>query len=194
MVKFIQQGIEGKILKIIRSLYEKVKCCVKYNNSISDFFNCNTGLFQGEVLSPILFSMYVNDMELHFLTENCPSLEIQAINIFLLMYADDTVLISETPEGLQSLLDSLYNYTKKWNLSVNTVKTKVMVFRNGNRSRVYDKWYYNGNELEVVNEFNYLGFLLNYNGKFRNSQKRIAEQGRKALYALKMFVRSTLLI
>lgn len=182
--KLIQQGIEGKVLRIIRSLYEKVKCCVKYNNTVSEWFDCNAGLFQGEVLSPILFSMYVNDMEMHFLSENCPSLEIQEINIFLLMYADDTVLLAESPEGLQSLLDALYSYSTKWDLTVNTDKTKILVFRNGNRSKVNDKWYYNGEELEVVNEFNYLGFLLSFNGKFGNSQKRIAEQGRKAMYAL----------
>ena len=100
------------------------------------------------------------------------------------MYADDTVLLAESPEGLQSLLDALYSYSTKWDLTVNTDKTKILVFRNGSRSRVDDKWYYNGEELEVVNEFNYLGFLLSFNGKFGNSQKRIAEQGRKAMYAL----------
>ena len=43
------------------------------------------------------------------LSDNCPSVEIQLINIFLLLYADDTVLIAETPEGLQTMLNSLYS-------------------------------------------------------------------------------------
>ena len=92
-----------------------MKCTVRYNGSNSDFFNCKAGLFQGEVLSPLLFSLYVNDCEMQFISENCPSLEIQAIDIFLLMYADDMVLISESPEGLQQMIVSLKSYTDKLN-------------------------------------------------------------------------------
>ena len=58
--KLMQQGVDGKMLTIIRSLYNDVKCCVSFNNVLSDFCMCKNGLFQGEVLSPILFSMYVN--------------------------------------------------------------------------------------------------------------------------------------
>jgi negative regulator of genetic competence, sporulation and motility len=47
------------------------------------------------------------------------------------MYADDMVFFSESVEGLQAMLDTLYNYTEKWKLSVNINKTKIVVFRNG---------------------------------------------------------------
>ena len=47
-----------------------------------------------------------------------------------------------------------------------------------------EKWFYNGSELETVNEFNYLGMLFNYNGKFNLTQKQLADQGRKAMFAL----------
>ena len=46
------------------------------------------------------------------------------------MYADDTVLLSETAGGLQKMIDSLHTYSTKWNLCVNTEKTKIVVFRN----------------------------------------------------------------
>ena len=58
----------------------------------------------------MLYSLYVNNFEMHLLSDNCPSVEIQLINIFLLLYADDTVLIAETPEGLQTMLNSLYSW------------------------------------------------------------------------------------
>ena len=86
-------------------------------------------------MSPILYSLYVNDFEMHLLSDNCPSVEIQLINIFLLMYADDRVLNAETPEGLQTMLNSLYSYLNDWNLTVNTDKTKIVVFKNGGRIR-----------------------------------------------------------
>ena len=182
--KLIKQGLQGKMLRLIKSLYENVKSCVKYDGCLSDYFSSKIGLFQGEVLSPILYSMYVNDCEMHFIRENCPFLELGLISIFLLMYADDTVLISETSEGLQSMLDALCSYNNEWKLSLNVSKTKIVVFRNGGVLRENDKWFYHGNEIEVVNEFNYLGLLFNYNGKFSKTQKHGADQGRKANFAL----------
>ena len=71
-------------------------------------------LIQGEVLSPILFSLYVNDSEMAFINSTCSSipLELKDLNLFLLMYADDVVIFSESISGLQNMLDTLYEYTK----------------------------------------------------------------------------------
>ena len=82
------------MLTIIRSLYDKVKCCVKYKGVLSDYFQSDVGLMQGETLSPLLFSLYVNDLEIKFVKDNCPSSEIQEVSLFSLMYADDMVLFS----------------------------------------------------------------------------------------------------
>jgi hypothetical protein len=182
--KLINQGVQGKMLKIIKSLYENVKSCVKHNGYLSEYFSSKVGLFQGEVLSPILYSLYVNDCEMHFIRENCPSVEISMISLFLLMYADDTVLIAESAEALQSMLDALQSYNDKWNLTLNIEKTKIVVFRNGGKIRGDENWYYGGHEMQVVNEINYLEMLLYYTGKFRKTQMHAAEQGRKALFAL----------
>ena len=140
--KLIKQGITGNIFSVIKSLYSHIKVCVKHNGQLTDYFNSTSGLLQGEVMSPILFSLYVNDFEIHFVHENCPSVDIQLINLFLLMYADDTVIMSEAREGLQNMLDSLVSYTKKWNLTVNIDKTKTMVFRNGKKLRDDEIWTY----------------------------------------------------
>jgi hypothetical protein len=99
------------------------------------------------------------------------------------------VILSETPEGLQKMLDSLSNYTKEWKLKVNVQKTKIVVFRNGRKIRGNETWSYDNACLEVVNEFNYLGVLFNYNGKFRNTQKHAAEQGRKALFSISNYLK-----
>ena len=82
------------------------------------------------------------------------AIDFNLISVFLLMYADDMVLLSESPESLQVLLNSLYNYNTQWNLTLNSDKTKIMVFRNGGNLRENEKWFYNGSELETVNEFN----------------------------------------
>ena len=183
--KLIRQGITGKMFNIIRALYQNIKTCVKYNGFLSNYFgNHNTGLFQGEVLSPIMFSLFMNDCEMHFLKRCCPYIELQLISVFLLMYADDMVLIAESPSGLQQLIDNLYIYNSECNLGLNVDKTKIVVFRNGGKMKDSEKWYYNGKSLDIVNQFNYLGMLFNFNGKFNVTQKHLAQQGKKAYFAL----------
>ena len=86
------------------------------------------------------------------------------------MYADDT-LLAETPDDLQCILNSLHTYCQEWNLTVNTDKTKIMVFRNMGKIKENEKWFYNNFELQTVDEFNYLGLLLNYNGKFTKAHQ-----------------------
>ena len=79
------------------------------------------------------------------------------------MYADDTVLIAESPEALQNMLYTLNDYCTDWNLTVNVQKTKIMVFRNGGNLRENERWLYQGEEIEIVQQFNYLGVNFNYN-------------------------------
>ena len=58
-------------------------------------------------------------------------IDIGMLKLYLLLYADDIVIFSNTSEGLQKGLDILGDYCQKWNLTVNIDKTKVMVFRKG---------------------------------------------------------------
>ena len=96
---------------------------------ISDFYDCCKGVVQGEALSPLIFSLFINDIETDLLQNKIQSSDINEINIFLLMYADDTVLVAERAESLQSLLDWLSKWTDDYGLTVNVTKTKVLVFR-----------------------------------------------------------------
>ena len=51
------------------------------------------------------------------------------------MYADDMVLIAESPQNLQKMLDTLYDYCTEWKLEVNVQKTKIVAIRNGGKLR-----------------------------------------------------------
>ena len=110
-------------MSVIKSMYDNIKSCVLIDGKLSSFFNNDTGVLQGEVISPILFSIYVNDYENEFLNCGIEPLELQNLSLFLLMYADDMILFSESVGDLQQMLDKLLLYTNKWSLSVNTDKT-----------------------------------------------------------------------
>ncbi len=76
-------------------------------------------------------------------------------------------ILSETPADLQHSLDRLHDYCDTWGLEVNTNKTKIVVFRKRGGLRANEKWTYNGHQLEVENDFNYLGVVLNYTAHSR---------------------------
>ena len=69
-----------------------------------------------------------------------------------------------------------------WGLNVNTDKTKIMVFRKRGNLKPTEKWYYNDVLLDVVNDFNYLGF--SYTGNFMYNQEILAGKGLKVLNIL----------
>ena len=126
-LKLYKLGLNGKLLRIIRAMYDKVKCCVRHCNSYSDFFDISVGLKQGETLSPILFSLFLEDLELYLQSRPDSGLCLNDINIMLLLFADDMVLLGDTPEDLQNSWDKLQEYCQKWGLEVNVLKTKIVV-------------------------------------------------------------------
>ena len=72
-------------------MYSQIKSCVKFQGQYSVFYDCCKGVVQGEALSPLIFSLFINDIETDLLRNNIQSLDINEINIFLLMYAGDTM-------------------------------------------------------------------------------------------------------
>ena len=182
--KLIKCGIDGKLLKLIRSLYSEIKLRVKNLNSLSDLYSCELGLLQGEILSPFLFSIFLNDIEMHLGQNIQDGITLEQLQLYLLLFADDAVLVSETPEGLQRSLNSLHNYCKKWNLKVNIEKTKIVVFRKGGVISQNLHWYYDGKEIEIVNTFNYLGVIFSCGGSFMQNAKYLADKALKAMHSL----------
>ena len=104
-------------------------------------------MLQGEIISPFLFALFINDKELK-LQYNLPNgICIEPLKLYLLLFADDAVLFSETREGLQNHLNNLENYCRKWNLTVNVDKTKIELFRKWGMLGQNDKWFYAEKEL-----------------------------------------------
>ena len=99
-------------------MYSNIKSCVFAKGEQSEYFVSNVGVRQGENLSPFLFSLYVNDLEV-FLQQNgsnCINLNIDIceryLKLLVIMHADDTVLFANNAEGLQKILDNLEKYCK----------------------------------------------------------------------------------
>ena len=182
--KLVKTGIEGKFLKIMQNLYSNRKSCILANGEQYKYFGCYTGVRQGESLSPLLFLLYVNDME-YFLDNRCNFLGHtdfveKSFKLLILLYTDDTVIMAENPILFQKSLNSLQTYCEKWKLTVNITKTKVMIFRKS-KDTGKNVFYYDNQKLDIVHKFKYLGILFNYNGTFVNNKKHVYDQRQKAI-------------
>ena len=121
-------GIHGPFLTLLKSLYENVQSAVKVNNNLSDWFEVHNGVKQGCILSPSLFSMFINDL-VHDI--NLPGLGIPCgdSKISTLLFADDVVILSENEQDLQKLLNILSEWCSTWGIRINPKKSKCMHFR-----------------------------------------------------------------
>ena len=93
------------------------------------------------------------------------------------------LFFAESPELLQMEIDMLYYYCEQWKLKLNTQKSKILVFRKGNRLPT-EEWEFGEHVLEVSRNISYLGLLFSSNGLMTQAQWKIAEQANKACFLL----------
>lgn len=144
------------MLNLIENIYENTKSAVWTGSEISESFNTYSGVRQGCLLSPLLFTLYLND--LHNTLDG--GLRVGGINIRLLLYADDIVLLSDNIHTMQKMINKLEAYCSEWNMEVNLEKSAMMVFRKGGRLSTQERWSYKGQQVKIVNEFCYLGVVF----------------------------------
>lgn len=145
-------------------------------------FDTKRGLKQGCPLSPLLFAIYISDVDRAFKNQTCGGVVIGRRKVHALSYADDIVLLADRPSELQEMLRVLERYSERKDMTVNTEKSKVLKFSNGGtKSRC--EWKYSGTLLEEVNTFKYLGFTFQTSGRMTahldavaaNAKRRVCE-------------------
>ena len=120
-------------MKILQSLYKIVKSCVWCPESLTDFFDCPRGVRQGGVLSPTLFSFFINELALDVAENGLYGVQLtpDVIQILIMLFTDDVILTSYCVSGLQTQINLLKQYADNFLMIVNMHKTKIIVFRMG---------------------------------------------------------------
>ena len=77
-----------------------------------------------------------------------------------LMFADDFVGTSETPEGLQKQIEKALEYTRKWRVTANVKKCAVVVCNADDVNPVNFKWKWGEDEFPIVDQYTYLGLEI----------------------------------
>ena len=195
-------NINGKCYTLIENMYKSIKSYVTVNGESSSTFPYNIGVRQGENLSPMLFAIYLNDLENFFcqsvivngvtcVSENVINDAYIFLKLFVLLCADDTVILAESAQDLQNALNVYNLYCQNWKLSINKSKTKVLIFSKGRRPNHSFK--IGDDEIEIVSDYKYLGVLFGRSGSFLSAKKYIASQATRAVYSLLKKARSLLL-
>ena len=107
--KLIRYGIKGKLLDLIKSMYEKVKSCVRSDDGLTKLFAYKRGLRQGCLLSPLLFALFLNDLN-NFILDGAEGITLWDTSLCAMLYADDLILVAESSADLQAQMDLLGMY------------------------------------------------------------------------------------
>ena len=137
---------------------------------------------QGNVLSPCLFNIFIDDIKEIF-DESCDPVKILGPSLSHLLYADDLILIAQSAIGLQNCLSRLFSFCEKWKLNVNLKKSNVMIF-NHTGLTLKGKFQFGDKIIPITNQYCYLGIEIKPSGSFETANNTLAEKARKAMMPL----------
>ena len=178
-------GIKGKFFNNIKTLYQNDICRVKLEDGLTNPFLANQGVKQGCILSPLLFNIFLADLPQCISGDECNPVKIHGgTHVSSIIWADDIILLSESESGLQSMLDSLSQYTKENGMQINVDKTKVMIFNK--TGRFFRRCFYFGDtNLFSTNSYKYLGFIVTPSGEILSGLNDLKDRALRAYFKLK---------
>lgn len=133
------------------------------------------------VLSPVLFSLFMNDLPQYFKQNNCPGVVLGNQSLNCLMYADDLLVISPSPEGLQQSLDVIHKHAQDWKLKVNTKKSNIIIFSGNGQNKNKVNFKYENETLQIVEKQSYLGIEMTSSCRYTYAREILSKKAIKVL-------------
>ena len=171
-------GIPACIVVIIEDMYANNQCAVRTDDGLSEWFDIQTGVKQGCILSPLLFGIAID-----FVMRKCTNGKtgipwLNGTHLEDLDFADDIALMSTSTEAMQRKTDQLASMAGRVGLQISFDKTKVMKSPGSNGDRVQLE----GKAIEEVDHFTYLGSCIDREG---NTRKEVNSRIAKAAAAFR---------
>ena len=171
-----EMGIPDHLTCLLRNLYAGQEVAVRTGHGTTDWFQIGKGVHQGCILSPSLFNLYAEFiMRNAGLDEAQAGIKIARRNINNLRYADDTTLMAESKEELNSLLLKVKEESEKVGLKLSIQKTKIMASSPITSRRI------DGGTMETVTDFIILGSKITADGDCSHEIKNHLLLGRKVM-------------
>ena len=180
--KLKHYGFKDNSLSLLSSYLTGREQFVEFNDVKSNCIPITTGVPQGSILGPLLFIIYLNDINL------------SSDKFQFLTYADDTTLFvifdsayEQSDENisqddvLNAELEKVADWLSLNRLSLNKDKTKCMIFRNYNKIVLPPKLVIKNQIIEQVNNFNFLGIILDSNLNWKAHTESIGKKISKTI-------------
>ena len=176
-------GCPEKFTTMIEALHAGMMANVSVGGEVSESFSVTNGVKQGCVLAPMLFSIFISAMLDEAFRDMGDGVYIQSrqnadlfnvahfraktkttqILMRELLFTDDSALVAHSAEEKQKIVDTFSDASKKFGLKINIKKTEMLYQPNSTRNREQDIMV-DGNKLNFVLEFTYLGRTISSNG------------------------------
>ena len=179
--KLEQNGISGNLLKLFQNYLSSRKQRVVLNGSYSDYSSVQSGVPQGSVLGPLLFLIYINDLESN-------------IKSNVKFFADDTMLFSIVKKleisanCLNHDLEVIHQWAHQWKLEFNPDPTKQateVLFSCKKSNPHHPQLMFNGTVVAKMIEQKHLGLILDSSLSFRKHLNEKILKAKKNLGIIK---------
>ena len=154
-------NISTNLIRVIKNLYDKATSAILFNSRIGDWFRTTVGVRQGCLLSPTLFNIILERITTDALEDHEGTVSIRGRTITNLLFADDIDGLAEEEEELAKLVELLDKASTAYGIEISAEKTKLMT---NNTSGINTEIKVNGQKLETVTSFKYLGSVITDEG------------------------------
>ena len=184
--KLAKLGVRGKFYSVLKNMYTNSFAFIKLSGHLSKKIDIRKGTEQGHPLSPDLFKIFINDLSPLLEHNNCPELSNKLISH--LLWADDLIMLSLSPENCQLQINALGKFCNEWGIEINEVKTQIIIFGKNSVELGDLKFTLLGNVLKIVENYCYLGLILTRTGELKTAHITLKNKAIRAFFGLKRTV------
>ena len=186
-------GVSYKLINVLISLYQNAIMLIKNQHGTSKPIEITEGLLQGEILSPLLFSLFISDLENFLRLKGIRGISISKLTEILLhAYADDIVVVSNSPALMKRILKAHREYWSINQLVVNIKKTNIVIFSKGGKQRK-ETFYFGEEKVEIIKKYTYLGIAFVGSALFEVATKEMFSKASLASSSTINHIKNTLL-
>ena len=158
----LERNLPCSVTRFLLQWYSSQQLQIRWNGILSSPFPVSNGVRQGGVLSPILFTVYIDELlqRLQNLGVGC---HWDGLFVGCLCYADDLALLAPSAGALRKMLQVCSDFATERNLSFNAEKTQLICFRLHKSAIVEDVVEFCGVQLTFVDTVVHLGHTLSCN-------------------------------